>query len=699
MIPWRLFPFVRVIIAFIFGVLLERFLPNWFISFTIIGLLSVFYIIFSEVIFPSNSVKPQISSFCILIIFLSAGYIRTVINIPGFEVSHFIHKMEEYDGGIAIIQEIPIKRTSLRTELRIINLCNSANKNCISTSGNAIVYFKLNDTVAQYYKPGDKIYFLGKLKEIGANTNPYSFDFKLYLYNRGITHQVYIWGEKNHTLLEKDCLSFIYQKAMKVRDEFVAILRKYDKNDERFAVSSAMILGYKNLVSEDMYKAFSDSGAVHILAVSGMHLGVLATALAFILDKWKTKRKLFNAFKYIFVLGILWFFAFITGAAPAMVRAAIMFTFILYAKYFKPATNFYNVLAVCGILMLLYDPFMIYQASFQFSFLAILSLVYFQPYIKNWYTPHNFITKVIWELTSVAIAAQILVGPITIYFFHKFPLYFIITGVISVWLSTLALYSGMMLFIFEYMCSPINILLSKIFLLLMDLFIESVRIVKEIPLCSIDGLVLSEIELIIVYGILLMLMLYLINRKFYLIKSMLVLIAILWLNFGYRIHCANHQLLITIYDNRSYNQIEIFDGRTAYDIRFDTIDTGTMAINTFINQNNRIYHNINSVRELNQSSEFIGSNCRKKNEIIQIKDKMLLILNQKSTEIDLIKYDFIFLTENIKWAKEIRLKKNSILIVDRKMDQDNLEFWKEKADLWDVQLHSIKHDGSITIKI
>ena len=124
-----------------------------------------------------------------------------------------------------------------------------------------------------------------------------------------------------------------------------------------------------------------------------------------------------------------------------------------------------------------------------------------------------------------------------------------------------------------------------------------------------------------------------------------------------------------------------------------------MAINTFINQNNRIYHNINSVRELNQSSDFIGSNCRKQNEFIQTKDKMLLILNQKSTEIDLIKYDFIFLTENIKWTKEIRLKKNSILIADRKMDQDNLEFWKEKADLWDVQLHSIKHDGSITIKI
>lgn len=696
MIPWRLFPFVRVTIAFMIGVLLERILPNWYIIFTLIGIISAFYAISTEIFFPAFSTKPYINSLCILFIFFCLGYFRTVINIPGFGEKHFSHKIDEFDSGMGIIKEIPIKRTSLRTELSIINLCNTSKNHCISTNGNAVGYFKIIDTVAQNYKPGDKIYFKGSLKEISKNTNPYSFDFKLYLYNRGVTHQVYIWGENNHKIIDKNCLFFIYQKAMKVRDEFVAILKKYDNNDERFAVSSAMILGYKNLVSEDMYKAFSDSGAVHILAVSGMHLGVLATALAFFLDRWKTPKKSINVFKYIFVLIVLWFFAFITGAAPAMVRAAIMFTFILYAKYFKPAANFYNILSVCGLIMLLYDPYMIYQASFQFSFLAILSLVYFQPYIKDQYVPNNFITKVIWELTSVAIAAQVLVVPITIYFFHKFPLYFILTGVVSVWLSTLALYAGMILFGFEYLYSPINIVMSKIFLFLMDLFIASVRVVKEIPFCSIDGLVLSDVELIVAYSILLILMLYLINRKFYLLKSILILISILWINFGYRIHCANHQLLFTIYDNRNYNQIDIFDGRAAYEISFDST---AKTMNTFINYNNRIYHNINTVKVVDQVSDFTGSNCRKKNQYVQIKDKWLLILNKKSAELDLLKYDYIFLTENIACAQTVKLKKNSILVADRAMNQNNIKIWKEKAESMNVKFHSLKHDGSITINM
>ena len=697
MITWRLFPFVRIVFAFIVGILLNRWIPECNIFFFLTIIFSIGYILYVDILFPSIYYKPEVSCVLVLFLFISIGYFRSDINKPSFNISHYCNNLHDFDSGIGIVQEIPIKRTSQRTEIEILNLCNSKFKRCIEVNGKAVAYFKINDKVATNYKPGDKIYFKGRLNEVKGNTNPYSFDFKIYLFNRGITHQVYVWGDDKHKLIETNSLSFIYQSAMNVRDKFLYILKKYDNNDERFAISSAMILGYKNMVSEEMYKAFSDSGAVHILAVSGMHLGILATALAFFLDKWKSNIKGINIFKYLFVLSILWFFAFITGAAPAMLRAAIMFTIILYAKYFKPSANVFNVLAICALLMLLYDPNMIYQASFQFSFVAMLSLVYFQPYIKNWYTPTNFITKGIWELTSVAIAAQILVVPITIYFFHKFPLYFILTGVVSVWLSTVALYTGLAMFVVEYIYSPVNFLLGKLFTFLMDVFIKSVTMVKEIPFCSIDGIVLSEFELIVIYILLIMLMLYVMNKKFYLLKGIVSMICIIILTTGLRIHNANHQVMFTIYDNRNKNQIDIFDGRTVYGISFDT--TTSAELNPFINLNNRIYKSVSDVKEVDRNSDFIGMNCRKRKDVLQLRNKYFCILDENNQSLILDNFDYIFITNNIQFKSNLVVKKNAVIIADRNMDQNNLNEWYNFAEGKGISFHSLKNNGSISIKV
>jgi competence protein ComEC len=327
--------------------------------------------------------------------------------------------------------------------------------------------------------------------------------------------------------------------------------------------------------------------------------------------------------------------------------------------------------------------------------MAILSLTFFQPYIKNWWTPKTYISNFIWDLVSVALAAQVLVVPITIYFFHKFPVYFILTGVISVFLSNIALYLGLIIFLVEYLFSPINIILGYLFSIIMKLFIYSVQLVKEIPYCSIDGLILNDFEMIIIYVFLIMLMLYLVNKKFYLIKSMALIIVLFIISTGLRIHNANHQVGFTIYDDRKSNIIDIFDGRTVYGIRLDSLKENS---NPFINLNNRYKNSINEFKEVG-FDDFIGINSRKLNNVIQLKEKNLLIINNELDLFDLSDIDFLFLTNNLRFDSSIKLKPSIKIIVDRSFDQENLKSWEDNLSANKIYFHSIKNDGSFTVRI
>ena len=240
--------------------------------------------------------------------------------------------------------------------------------------------------------------------------------------------------------------------ALKLRKSFINIFENQGISGRNFAVVTALVLGMDDYLDNDTRKEFSSAGAIHILCVSGLHVGVIymvLNALLFFLKRNKYARALRSL---ILLIGI-WFYAMLTGLAPAVLRAATMFSFVIIGTGIKRKAGVFNSLTVSAFILLLFNPFLIYNVGFQLSYAAVIAIVAIQPTIYQIWQPKNKIADNIWGITTVSVAAQLGTAPLGLFYFHQFPNYFIITNLIAIPLATLILYAGFL----SVILSPLTI--------------------------------------------------------------------------------------------------------------------------------------------------------------------------------------------------------------------------------------------------
>jgi len=229
-------------------------------------------------------------------------------------------------------------------------------------------------------KAGDCFKVKTRVTEIKDLGNPGGFNYKKYMLNKGIRYSCYI-NFSDFVLLNKKV-----QNPFTISDNFrkrlLAIFEKHIEDEEALSVVTALTLGYKEDLTPETKKVFADSGAQHILAVSGLHVGIIYLIVTFITFPLK-KINLFS--QILVVIIVLWGYAFITGLSPSVVRAAAMFSFFALGKPFQRNVDGFNILALVALLILLMNPLQIYNISFQLSFLAMAGLLIFYPKIYQLY--------------------------------------------------------------------------------------------------------------------------------------------------------------------------------------------------------------------------------------------------------------------------------------------------------------------------
>ena len=644
MINWRLLPFVRVTFVFVLGVLLADFTSVQWPYFTFFVLLVLFSFFLFFYIFSSKKNKGNILSLLLLLIFFILGLVSYQFNQVDSPKDYFSKFWRPNAVLWGVVSERPKLRTSAKTEIDVVKICFDSSP-CVSVSGKILAYFSKDDSIAIDYEAGDLIKFTSQIKETSSPGNPKSFDFKSYLRYRQILYQTFIRKEC-HSLIAKEQLPLLNTFAFGLRDRLLNIFSKYIDNPDQLAIVSAMILGYRNSISDDLYQAFSDSGAVHILAVSGLHVGIVASAFLFFLDKIKIKSLWGKSLKLLFLLCIIWLFALMTGAAPAVIRAAFMFSILWIGKYWFSYQNMFNVLALSALCMLLYNPYLLFQASFQFSYTAMLSLMFFHPYISRWVLVENKVGQFLWNMVAAAISAQILVFPITIFFFHKFPFYFIISGVLCVLLGIITLYVGLSVVFLEFFIPFVNIFLGKLFSWCSYVFILSVTWVKSLPLASINGLWINEFELICIYLVLFSFMFFLSLKGIKSLQIMALSFIALLIFHSQKIVANNYFLGMTVYDNFSHSVIDFFDDRHVYCVTSDSLEETDLK---FICHNNRYYHGITKENIIDENTEFEAKRIKKDLGLWYIKDKVVYLLNDSINHNLILVSDFIVVSKNAFW--------------------------------------------------
>lgn len=289
---------------------------------------------------------------------------------------------------------------------------------------------------------GDKIFTNITFLEIQEPKNPYQFDYKKYLEKQQISHQLY-FDKNTFIIISKGDFSFTLL-AQKFRKKINNLLIKNGFSGDELGVINALILGQRQNISDELLENYVGAGAIHILAISGLHIGIILLILNFLLSPIE-RLKNGKFFKLILVVTLLWIYAFIAGLSPSVVRAVTMFTAVAIGMQFNRPTNVYNTLVMSIFVLLLFNPYYVFEVGFQLSYLAVFAIVWVQPLLYNIFSIKYKFLDFFWKIFTVSLAAQIGVLPLSLFYFHQFPSLFFISNILIIPVLGIILGGGLLI--------------------------------------------------------------------------------------------------------------------------------------------------------------------------------------------------------------------------------------------------------------
>jgi competence protein ComEC len=308
----------------------------------------------------------------------------------------------------------------------------------------ALLYLP-KDTIGNRCDFGDQLLVHTAFSLPHATGNPEEFDFGRYLQQHGIAATGYV-ASGSYMCVKKGGAFSLRAVSSHARQRLLTVYRQYHITGDEFAVVAALMLGYNDALTRELMDSYSVTGAMHILSVSGLHVAILCAILYFLLSFMDKRRGLLIA-KHLIVISLLWSFAFLTGLSPAVVRSALMFSLIAFGFVFLRKPQIYNTVFFSAFAMLIYDPNYLFDVGFQLSYLAVISIVYFEPRFKKMVSIKFKPIRWLWELLCVSMAAQLGTMFLGLFYFHRFANYFWLSNMVVVPLSGFIMYAAMALLI------------------------------------------------------------------------------------------------------------------------------------------------------------------------------------------------------------------------------------------------------------
>jgi competence protein ComEC len=513
------------------------------------------------------------------------------------------------------------------------------NDTIISCKGKLLLYFS-KDSATQQLHCGDEIYSTQNLQLIKNAGNPGEFNYEQYAIFQQAPYNVFL-KEKDWALLDKKSINPFKQFIFSTRTHILSVIQKNVSNDKSISgVAEALLIGYTNDLDKNVAQAYTNTGVVHIIALSGMHLGLLYLILLWICNKIPFVRRSKFA-KLLIILSCILVFAFLTGASASVFRSAIVFTCIAIGNAFDKKSSVYNSLAASAFILLCYDPYFLWDVGFQLSYLSVLSIVIFQQPIYHWFYFENKWPDKIWRLTSLTLAVQVLTFPVCIYYFHQFPVLFLVTNLVAIPLSTIILLAEIVLIILSWIpFAAIN--LGKIIFWLTLLLNKIILKINAIPFSVVNGLSISLLSTCILYVFVLFICSWLINEKkrflYFLLTSLVFFILLLdWSNW-----VTVNQKQLVVYNIPHHQAMDLTEGNTYQFIA----DSGLLTNKTLQNFDCKPARLL-----LGLKKAAVLSSLFKTNDIYQFNDKRIILIDKPlsfETPAQKIDVDIIILSQSPK---------------------------------------------------
>ena len=420
------FPLSRISIGFVAGILVVYYLkPTVLLVFS---LLFVAVCAFTIAYFVSkrNAVNAIYFGLATYFLAFGIGASTQIIHTDSFQSNNYIHHESIFEKKHLVSVTVREKLRSSSFNDRYVVLVNQIDG--LAKSGRLLLNVR-KDSLNRTFEIGTHLQIKGSLYQNGPAKNPNQFDYGKYLENKQIYAQMYadVSEMKMGSIIEKD----VWYYTSKLRTKIIRNLEKSNFNKAELHVAIALILGQQQDISPEIIKDYQYAGAVHILSVSGLHIGFILLFVTFLLKPFPNTRR-GSFIKLIIILFSLSSFGLIAGLAPSVLRSVTMFSFVAIGMYLRRSTNIFHTLLVSILLILLFEPSFLFDVGFQLSYFALFFILWLQPLLAQLWSTKNKFGNYFWEILTVSFAAQIGTLPLSMYYFHQFPGLFFLTNLVII---------------------------------------------------------------------------------------------------------------------------------------------------------------------------------------------------------------------------------------------------------------------------
>jgi competence protein ComEC len=557
---WDKAPFIRLVIALCLGILLQS-LFNFTLQVILFSLSSCFIALafYSFLNIQQKFRFTIVNGIFVNILIASAGafimWMNDIRNNPGW----FGHQYKAGDAMIATINEPLVTKANSYKAVGSIQQLNNRNTPS-NVNGKIIIYFH-KDSFNSALHYGNEIVFKTAVSEIRNSGNPGSFDYRRYCLYQGITHQVYLTSADYKVLpveQKNPFTAFIYN----CRQWVLTTLKTYIPGSKEQGFAEAILIGYKDDLDKNLVQAYSNTGVVHIIAISGLHIGIIYLMLLFLLKPLEN-RNYFKWLHLLIVLSGLWLFSILAGAQASVLRSALMFSCLAVGRAFSKRSSIYNTLALSAFALLCFDPYWLWDVGFQLSYAAVLSIIIFFKPIYNWFNSQNKLVDFCCKTIAVTIAAQILTLPLTIYYFHQLPLLFLLTNFIAVPLSSLIVITEIILCGISFVPLIANLVAAA--LLQMIVFLNQyIEGLSNLPFSTWGGISMNLVQTVLLFILFLGIYYWLMDKnKKAIWISLAGLVIFSGIQFWSGIH-AKQQHQVVIYNVPKLTAVDLVDGNSYF---------------------------------------------------------------------------------------------------------------------------------------
>jgi competence protein ComEC len=684
---WSKAPFTRLLFALTAGIILQ-----WQVQFSFYLLFILFSIFFlSLLLYFLVPVRLKYKYG-----YLNGITINLLIIITGALLVwfHDTRNIKDWIGNsstddnykVVTIEEPLVEKTNSFKALASINGVYSKN-NFESLKGEVVVYFK-KDSVLKQLHYGSQIIFKKPLQQIKNAGNPGGFDYKQYSLFQGITHQINL-SQKEFEILPTEKQNWFHSFIFSCRRWVVSTLQKFIVREKEHGLAEALLIGYKDDLDKNLVQSYTNTGVVHIIAISGMHLALIY-GLLLLLTK-PLRRKHLQFLRVILILSGLWLFTLLAGAQASVVRSAVMFTCIAIGEALSKKTSIYNTLALSAFLLLVYNPFWLWDVGFQLSYAAVVSIVTFYRPIYNWFYFPNKILDFVWKTMAISIAAQILTTPISLYHFHQFPALFLLTNIVAVPLSSLILFGEIFLCAIAWL-TPVAMYVGKFVQLLIYWMNSYIEMIEQVSFSLWNGFSISILQAILLSIAATSICFWLMDKRKWMLWTALGSLLFFTVLRSLSFNEAYGQKKLIVYNVPKYTAIDLISGRT-----YNFIGDSTLLYDDFIRnfhiQPSRVLHRMNQNLALPincHDFEF----CSKHIAIIDSTQYFVPIQPKQ-------KVDVLILSGNPKLYISNLLKTFEInqIVIDGSVPQWKAKLWKHDCDSLNIHCFDVSEKGAFVMNL